>query len=97
MGIVNITESTVLADRGRAQALVIDGNAQNITSSATTARNATAFASDAVFLRIVADTAVYYKLGDSTVTAAVADTFLPAGVIDYIAISGNTHIAVIDK
>lgn len=72
----------------------------SIAATATTARNATAFAADTQIISICPTVPVFVKCGSSTVTATNADHYFPAGLYYDIAIGGDgqkqtTHIAVL--
>ncbi len=74
--------------------------AHNISSGASSARNATAFNENTRIISIYASAAIYVACGDSSVTASSNDHYFPAGVYYDIAIGGDksahyTHIAVL--
>ena len=46
-------------------------------------------------LRLVANSACHYKIGDGVQTATTADTFLPANTIEYIIVSPGQRISAI--
>ena len=74
--------------------------AHAINATATSARNANAFAADTQIISICATVAVFVRCGSSTVTATTADHYFPAGFYYDIAIGGDgqkqtTHIAVL--
>jgi hypothetical protein len=79
------------------------GGAHTISATATTARNATAFAATTKVVSVYATGAVYLRFGGSTVTAANTDHYFPEGTYYDFAIQGgksgkgphNTHLAVI--
>ena len=77
-----------------------DGGAHTISTSTSSARNATAFGDDVHVISVYATEDVYLKFGDSSVTAAGTDHFFPAGVYYDIAIGGDgaaryTHMAAL--
>lgn len=77
-----------------------NGGAQNITSTATSARNGTAFNAETRVVSLYATQDVYINFGDSAVTATTADHFYPAGLYYDFAIGGDgtghyTHLAVL--
>lgn len=46
-------------------------------------------------LRLVADSACCFRIGDGPQTATAADAFLPAGVIDYVIVNPGQRISAI--
>src|SRR6201991_4364007 len=46
-------------------------------------------------LRLVADSACCYRIGDGAQTATSADTFLPANMIEYVIVSPGQRISAI--
>lgn len=68
---------------------------QQISFSAASARNTTAFNSKTKVIRLSLDQAAYIKPGDSSVTAGASDHYLPAGGPYDIRINPKTHLAVI--
>lgn len=100
MGVLNLVEGNNLKNVGvgREVAQVPEyGAAKNLTTSGTTART-TLPNSDADFVRVATDTAIYINFGDNTVEAAAGDIFILANSAEWIPIpSGATHIAAIDK
>ncbi|MEM7651432.1 MAG: hypothetical protein AAF204_05050 [Pseudomonadota bacterium] len=76
------------------------GGAHSINSSASSARNATAFADETRVVSLYATQDVYISFGGATVTASTSDHFFPAGVYYDIALGGDatghfTHVAVL--
>jgi hypothetical protein len=61
--------------------------AVSVSVSGTTAANATALATGRH--RVVSTIDVYLQQGTSTIEATAADSFLPAGVVDYIWVNGT--------
>jgi hypothetical protein len=61
--------------------------------SSTAATNA--FGVETYQLRLVADSACCYRIGDGAQTATNADTYLPANVIEYVIVTPGQRIAVI--
>ena len=76
---------------------VLDGGAQEITVSALSARNTTAFDDQTRVLWLYATTDLHFKTGGATVTATTDDHFLPAGMRIPLPLQNKsrTHIAVI--
>ncbi len=75
-------------------------NAHSITTSATSAKNTTAFDSETRVVSLYTTEDVYVKFGTSTVTAATTDHFFPKNVYYDFAIGGGkttqyTHIAAL--
>lgn len=64
-----------------------------ISVVATTAR--VALTSGSITIRLCSTTDCYYKLGDITIDATTSDVYLPADVIEYIAVGNHTYIAAI--
>lgn len=78
------------------------GGAHTINSTASSARNTTAFGSDTRIVSLFTTQDVYLKFGDASVTAASTDHFFPAGIYYDFAIGGDgtghfTHLAVLRK
>ena len=71
------------------------GGAQKIAFTATSARQASAFATDRLVISIYATQDCFVKTGDGTVVATTNDHFIPAGFWARIALKGHTHIAAI--
>jgi hypothetical protein len=61
----------------------------------TSAPIANAFGPETFQLRLVADSACCYRIGDGAQTATAADTFLPANVIEYVIVSPGQRISAI--
>jgi hypothetical protein len=53
------------------------------------------FGSETYQLRLVADSACCYRIGDGAQTATVADVFLPANTIDYVTVNPSQRISAI--
>jgi hypothetical protein len=70
------------------------GATQTIAFDASAAI-ANSFGSETYQLRLVANAACCYRIGDGAQTATVADVFLPANVIDYAIVSPGQSIAAI--
>jgi hypothetical protein len=56
---------------------------------------ANAFGLETYQLRLVADSACCYRIGDGAQTATTADTYLPANTIDYVIVSPGQRISAI--
>jgi hypothetical protein len=54
-----------------------------------------AFGPETYQLRLVADSACCYKIGDGAQTATTSDAFLPANVIDYVIVNPGQSLSVI--
>ena len=54
-----------------------------------------AFGPESYQLRLVADSACCYRIGNGTQTATSADIFLPANVIEYVIVSPGQSISAI--
>ena len=54
-----------------------------------------AFGPETWQLRLVADSACCYRIGDGAQTATAADIFLPANTIEYVIVSPGQRIAAI--
>jgi hypothetical protein len=70
---------------GATQAIAFDASAA-ITN---------AFGPETFQLRLVADSACCYRIGDGVQTATSADTYLPANVIEYVIVSPGQRISAI--
>lgn len=71
-----------------------------VTSSATSARNATAFDDGTRVVSLYATQPVYIAFGDDSVSADSSDHYFPAGVYYDVALGGDgaahyTHVAVL--
>src|SRR5579871_1667619 len=53
------------------------------------------FGSETFQVRLVADSACCYRIGDGPQTASVADVFLPANTIEYVTVNPGQSISVI--
>jgi len=76
------------------------GGAHSISTSSSSARNASAFAASTNVVSLYADVPVYIKFGGDSVTAAATDHYFPAGVYYDFAIGSEetgqfTHVAVL--
>lgn len=74
--------------------------AHSIAATASSARNATAFAADTQLVSLYATGPVYVKFGDSSVTATSSDHYFPSGVYYDFSLGGDkvphyTHVAVL--
>src|SRR5438445_742728 len=56
---------------------------------------ANAFGPETYQLRLVADSACCYRIGDGAQTATTADPFLPANTIEYVIVSPGQRISAI--
>lgn len=54
-----------------------------------------AFAAGTYQIRLVANSACCYRIGDGAQTATTADSYLPANTIDYVIVSPGQRIAAI--
>jgi hypothetical protein len=54
-----------------------------------------AFGSQTYQVRLVANSACHYKIGDGAQTAAVTDPFMPANWIEYVAVKPGQRISAI--
>ncbi len=54
-----------------------------------------AFGPETYQLRLAADSACCYRIGDGVQTATIADVFLPAGVIDHVIVNPGQRISAI--
>lgn len=77
-----------------------DNNAHKITTTATSARNATAFDGATRVVSLYATQDVYIRFGNSSITATTNDHFFPSGIYYDVSIGGEktghaTHIAAI--
>jgi len=70
------------------------GGTQTIAFDASAAI-ANVFGPDTYQLRLVADSACCYRVGDGAQTATAADTYLPANVIEYVIVSPGQSISAI--
>ena len=70
------------------------GGTQTIAFDANAAI-ANVFGPETYQLRLVADSACCYRVGDGAQTATTADTYLPANVIEYVIVSPGQSISAI--
>jgi hypothetical protein len=56
---------------------------------------ASAFSTGTYQVRLAANSACHYKIGDGVQTATTADTFLPANTIEYVIVSPGQRISAI--
>lgn len=70
---------------GGSQAIAYDSNV-GITN---------AFSAGTYQLRLVANSACHYRIGDGVQTATTADPFLPANTIEYVIVSPGQRISAI--
>ena len=70
------------------------GVTQTIAFDASSAI-ANPFGPETYQLRLVADSACCYRIGDGAQTATAADAFLPANVIEYVIVSPGQRISAI--
>jgi hypothetical protein len=70
------------------------GSTQTIAFDASAAIT-NVFGPETYQLRVVADSACCYRIGDGAQTATTADTFLPANVIEYVIVSPGQRISAI--
>lgn len=54
-----------------------------------------AFGTETYQLRLVANSACCYRIGDGAQTATTTDTYLPANVVEYVIVSPGQRIAAI--
>jgi hypothetical protein len=54
-----------------------------------------AFNSGTYQLRLAANSACHYRIGDGVQTATIADTYLPANTIEYVIVSPGQRISAI--
>jgi hypothetical protein len=57
---------------------------------------ANVFGPETYQIRLVADSACCYRIGDGAQTATTADTFLPANTIDHVIVSPGQSISAIN-
>jgi len=61
----------------------------------TSAAIANPFGPETFQLRLVANSACCFRIGDGAQTATTSDTFLPANVIDYVIVSPGQRISAV--
>ena len=61
----------------------------------TSAAIASPFGAETFQLRLVANSACCFRIGDGTQTATTSDTFLPANVVDYVIVSPGQRISAV--
>jgi hypothetical protein len=70
------------------------GTTQTIAYNASVAIT-NAFGPETFQLRLVADSACCYRIGDGAQTATTADPFLPANTVEYVIVSPGQRISAI--
>jgi hypothetical protein len=70
------------------------GATQTIAYDASVAIS-NAFSPETYQLRLVADSACCFRIGDGAQTATIADPYLPANVIEYVIVSPGQRISAI--
>ncbi len=70
------------------------GTTQTIAYNASVAIT-NAFGPETYQLRLVADSACCYRIGDGAQTATTADPFLPANTVEYVIVSPGQRISAI--
>lgn len=70
------------------------GTTQTIAYDSSTAIT-NAFGAQTYQVRLAANSACHYKIGDGAQTATTSDPFLPANVIEYVAVSPGQSISAI--
>jgi len=68
--------------------LKVDGSQSITATSASSARNASAFSDDTKIISVYATGAVYIRFGESDVVASATDHYFPEGVYYDFAIGG---------
>jgi hypothetical protein len=71
-----------------------NGVTQSIAYDTTTAIT-NAFGSETYQIRLCADSACNYRIGDGAQTATTADPFLPANFVEYVTVSPGQRISAI--
>lgn len=71
------------------------GTCQQVAYTDTSVAVTNAFGSQTYWVRLSANSACHYKIGDGAQTAAVTDPFLPANTIDIVAVSPGQRISAI--
>jgi hypothetical protein len=70
------------------------GTTQTIAYNASVAIT-NAFGPETFQLRLVADSACCYRIGDGAQTATTADPFLPASTVEYVIVSPGPRISAL--
>jgi hypothetical protein len=73
-----------------------NGVTQTIAVGAASAAAGAAFGSETYQLRLAANTALNYRIGDGAQTATAADPLLPANTMEYVIVSPGQRIAAIE-
>lgn len=73
-----------------------NGVTQTVAVSTVSAAATAAFGSQTYQLRLAANTAVNYRIGDGAQTATAADPLLPANTVEYVTVSPGQRIAAIE-
>lgn len=79
---------------------LLSGGAKTITVTSASARTATAFDTETRVIGLYATTAMFVRFGNSSITAAATDHYLPADTYMDVSIAGDemqsfTHMAAI--
>ncbi len=72
-----------------------NGTTQTIAYTTTSASIASTFGKETFQIRIVADSAICYSVGDGAQTATSTSPFLPASWIEYVTVTPGQQVAVI--
>ena len=70
------------------------GTTQTIAYDSTTVAT-NAFGAQTRQLRLVANSACHYAIGDGAQTATTADPFLPANAVEYVTVTAGQRVAAI--
>ncbi len=73
------------------------GGAQKIITSATSTRQTNAFASTTQIIAVYATQDCFIQTGNSTITAANTDHFIPACFMMTIALRGDSYMAALQS
>jgi len=72
------------------------GTTQTIAYTAASAAITNAFGAETYQIRLVANSAAHYKIGDGAQTATTSDPFLPANFPEYVTVTPGQRISAIE-
>jgi|SRR3954470_6456721 hypothetical protein len=71
------------------------GTCQQIAYTGSSVGISNAFGTETYQIRLVANSACHYKIGDGTQTAATTDPFLPPNWVEYVTVTPGQKIAAV--
>ena len=81
-----------LVELGRGRVLAV----QAVAFASSSAQATNPFGAQTFQVRLCANAACHYRIGNGTLTATTADVFLPANSIEYVMVSPGESVAAIE-